>query len=203
MYPTRVRRFFASRVGILAAAMTGFAVGAAGFAAAQQASPSSESAPVASSTIESTIDSTIATTVTSVDDGPTTSIDDGDDDLSDDGSPVTSVDDDQGPATTIDDEEGPNTTVDDDDDGATTTTVVASSSLPAPFSTTYVSAGGSISVTWSGTAFTLNSVSPSAGFDVDIEEQSWDRIRVDFDGDDVEARIEVRLDDGQLRLRID
>jgi hypothetical protein len=57
-------------------------------------------------------------------------------------------------------------------------------------------------VSWSGTAFTLQAVSPAQGFDAEIEDNAPDRIRVDFDGAD-DARIEVRLNDGRIRVRID
>src|SRR6056297_3472085 len=119
--------------------------------------------------------STTSQVTTTVDDTPTTTIDD---------TPTTTVDD---TPTTVDD---------------TPTTTIASS-LPAPFTTSYSSAGGSIDVTWSGTAFTLNSVSPAAGFRAEIEDQSWDRVRVDFESDDHDARIEVRINDGRLRVGID
>src|SRR6056297_2253691 len=112
----------------------------------------------------------------STDDGPTTSVDDGPTVTS--GSTVTTVDD--GPVTSVDD--GPTTSV--------------ASALPEPFTTSYSSSGGSIGVTWSGTAFTLNSVTPAAGFRAEIEHQSWDRVRVDFEGADDDARIEVRINDG-------
>ena len=132
-----------------------------------------DSPPPAPSSIDVSTTSQVTTTV---DDTPTTTIDDT-------------------PTTTIDDR--PTTTVDD-----TPTTTIASS-LPAPFTTSYSSAGGSIDVTWSGTAFTLNSVSPAAGFRAEIEDQSWDRVRVDFESDDHDARIEVRINDGRLRVGID
>ena len=191
MTPIRPSRFLTSRFGIVVAATIGFAVGAVGFAAAQpgDATPEVVSAPA----------TTDDGPVTSVNDGPTTSVDDG---------PVTSVDDgptvtsattvttvDDGPVTSVDD--GPVTTVDD----APTTSVA--SALPEPFTTTYSSSGGSIGVTWSGTAFTLNSVSPAAGFRAEIEHQSWDRVRVDFEGADDDARIEVRINDGRLEFRAD
>src|SRR6056297_1863337 len=152
---------------------------------------------------------TSGTTVTTVGDGPVTSVDD-------DG-PVTSVDDD-GPTTSVDDgptvtsgttvttvDDGPVTSVDDGpvtsvDDGPTTS---VASALPEPFTTSYSSSGGSIGVTWSGTAFTLNSVTPAAGFRAEIEHQSWDRVRVDFEGADDDARIEVRINDGRLQFRVD
>lgn len=83
----------------------------------------------------------------------------------------------------------------------------AAASLPAPFTRTYESTGGSIGVTWTGTSFVLNSVSPAAGFTAEIEQQRWDRIRVDFDGERDDSRIEVRLSDdvpgGEIRVRID
>jgi hypothetical protein len=161
MTPTRPPRFLASRFGIIAATVVGFAIGAAGFAAAQHDDP----APATASSDDASTTSQVSTTI---DDGPSTTIDDG-------------------PSTTIDD--GPSTTI--------------ASSLPAPFATSYSSAGGSINVTWNGAAFTLNSVSPATGFHAEIEDQAWDRVRVDFEGDGVDARIEVRINDGQLRVRID
>ena len=183
MTPIRPSRFLTSRFGIVVAATIGFAVGAVGFAAAQpgDATPEVVSAPA----------TTDDGPVTSVDDGPVTSVDDGPTVTS--GTTVTTVDD--GPVTSVDD--GPVTTVDD----APTTSVA--SALPEPFTTTYSSSGGSIGVTWSGTAFTLNSVSPAAGFRAEIEHQSWDRVRVDFEGADDDARIEVRINDGRLEFRAD
>ena len=76
--------------------------------------------------------------------------------------------------------------------------------LPAPFSQTYNSNGGSITVTWTGTAFVLDSVSAADGYTAEIEDQRWDRIRVDFEGDN-DSRIEVRIsdDDNSVRVRID
>lgn len=83
----------------------------------------------------------------------------------------------------------------------------AAASLPAPFTRTFESKGGSIEVTWTGTSFVLNSVRPTHGFTAEIEQQRWDRIRVDFDGDRDDSRIEVRLSDdvpgGEIRVRTD
>ncbi len=151
---------------------------------------------------------TSATTVTTVSDDPVTTVSDDPVTTVSDG-PVTTIDDD-GPATSVDDgptvtsgttvttvDDGPVTTV---DDGPTTS---VASALPEPFTTSYSSSGGSIGVTWSGTAFTLDSVTPAAGFRAEIEHQSWDRVRVDFEGADDDARIEVRIDDGRLRFRVD
>ncbi len=214
MTPIRPSRFLTSRFGIVVAATIGFAVGAVGFAAAQpgDATPEVVSAPATTddgpvtsvddgpttsvddgpvTSVDDGPTVTSATTVTTVDDGPVTSVDDGPTVTS--GTTVTTVDD--GPVTSVDD--GPVTTVDD----APTTSVA--SALPEPFTTTYSSSGGSIGVTWSGTAFTLNSVSPAAGFRAEIEHQSWDRVRVDFEGADDDARIEVRINDGRLEFRAD
>ena len=252
MTPIRPSRLLTSRLGTVAAATIGFAVGAVGFAAAQpdDAPPEAVATPATTddgpttsvddgptTSVDDGPTVTSATTVTTVDDGPTTSVDDGPTVTSgttvttvDDG-PVTSVDGgptvtsgtsvttvDDGPTTSVDD--GPTvtsgttvTTVDDGpvtsvDDGPVTTvgdapTTSVASALPEPFTTTYSSSGGSIGITWSGTAFTLDSVSPGAGFRAEIEHQSWDRVRVDFEGADDDARIEVRINDGRLEFRAD
>jgi hypothetical protein len=75
--------------------------------------------------------------------------------------------------------------------------------LPGPFTRTYSSAGGSITVSWSGTSFSLVSISPASGYTADIKDNAWDRIRVEFENDDNDYRIEVRLNDGSIRVRID
>jgi hypothetical protein len=222
MTPTRHPRFTASRFGIVVAAVIGFGVGATGFAAAQQGdSPEPVEHPVATPSPTTSVDDAPTTTIelaptTTVDDSPTTTVDDGPTTTVED-NPSTRVDD--GPTTTVDDgptttvEDGPTSTVDDNptttvDDTPTTTvddnpTSTAPAALPAPFATSYASAGGSISISWSGTAFTLDGVTPAPGFRAEIEHQSWDRVRVDFEGEDRDARIEVRIDDGQLRVGID
>jgi predicted signal transduction protein with EAL and GGDEF domain len=74
----------------------------------------------------------------------------------------------------------------------------------------YQSTGGSISVSWSGTALSINSISPAAGFVAAIEDSSWDKVRVDFESTDGnsgeghdDSRIEVRLHEGSIRVSID
>ncbi len=139
MTPIRPPRFLATRFGIIAATVAGFAIGAAGFAAAQHddPAPAAASSDDASTTIQvsTTVDDTPAITIDDdrpgttidltipdpVDDGPSTTIDDGPSTTIDDG-PSTTIDD--GPSTTIDD--GPSTTIDDGpsttvDDGPSTT----------------------------------------------------------------------------------
>jgi len=73
-----------------------------------------------------------------------------------------------------------------------------SSGADAPFTRQYNSAGGSITVSWNGASLSLLSVSPSAGYQAEIDEQSEGRIRVDFNGADGDSRIEVRADDGKV-----
>ena len=107
------------------------------------------------------------------------------------GSPSTTVDD--SPSTSV---SAPSTTI---DDSPSTTTA----SLPAAFTDTYASAGGSVTVTSTGTDVVLGSVSAAPGFAARIHDQAWDRIRVEFDGGDVDSRIEVRLNDGRIRVRVD
>ena len=117
------------------------------------------------------------------------------------------------PDNTIDDNATSSTVPDNTiDDNATNSTVPDNTiddnsstarPLPGPFTETYRSAGGSISVSWSGSAFSIDSISPAAGFVADIEDTSWDKVRVDFENDDDDARIEVRLHDRQIRVRID
>jgi hypothetical protein len=89
--------------------------------------------------------------------------------------------------------------------GTTPGSSVPTNNLPAPFTKTYDSTGGSITVTWNGTSFTLDSINATAGYDVEIKDQRWDRIRVEFDNGDDDSRIEVRLsdDDHSIRVRID
>lgn len=73
---------------------------------------------------------------------------------------------------------------------------------PAPFTRTYDSAGGSIRVNWDGDALSLLSAAPAPGFVAEVEEQEADLIRVRFRGDPDDSRIEVRVDNGELRVDI-
>ena len=92
----------------------------------------------------------------------------------------------------------------------TTATTASSTSLPssttgpsvAPFTRSYDSAGGSITVDWDGDSFTLLSIAPAAGFETEIEDQRATRIRVRFRSDDDDSRIEVRVDNGTLSVDI-
>ena len=46
---------------------------------------------------------------------------------------------------------------------------------------------------WNGSAFTLQSVAPAAGFVAEVEVSTDTRVRVRFEGSDAESRIEVRI----------
>jgi hypothetical protein len=77
----------------------------------------------------------------------------------------------------------------------------------AAFTQSYSSAGGAITVTWNGSAFSLDAVSPAPGFVAEIDDGGGDRVRVEFeaegDGSGHSPRIEVRVNDGRLEVRID
>ena len=100
-------------------------------------------------------------------------------------------------------------------ESSTTTTVGASGSSPssssstsipvssvAPFTESYDSAGGSITVAWDGSSFSLLAVTPASGFEAEIEDQRATRIRVRFRSDDDDSRIEVRVENGLLTVDI-
>jgi hypothetical protein len=73
---------------------------------------------------------------------------------------------------------------------------------PAPFTKTYDSSGGSITVSWNGSSLSLDSVNPGAGYTGEIEDNAAARIRVRFRGPG-DSRIEVRFENGQVTSRID
>lgn len=67
-----------------------------------------------------------------------------------------------------------------------------------PFTKTYNSTGGSITVNWNGSALSLVSVAPKPGFESEIEDDQPLRIRVRFRSDDASSRIEIRVSGGEL-----
>lgn len=73
---------------------------------------------------------------------------------------------------------------------------------PAPSTETYDSSGGSITVTWNGSALSLDAVNPADGHTAEIEDETATRVRVRFRGP-AESRIEVRVENGQVTERID
>ncbi|MEQ1873571.1 MAG: hypothetical protein ABL953_07580 [Ilumatobacteraceae bacterium] len=174
------RQRLGNRVVVVAAAAVGFALGGVGLVAASQSSGLLEdSVP---NSVDNSVDDTSNSTPNSTDDSV--------DDTSN--STPNSTDDSVDVTSNSTPNSGPGNST-------------PSQPLPAAFTETYTSAGGSITVTWSGTAFTLDSVNAASGFQAEIHDQRWDRVRVDFEGDDGDARIEVRLsdDDNTIRVRID
>ncbi|MGH9133365.1 MAG: hypothetical protein ACRDZZ_05465 [Ilumatobacteraceae bacterium] len=81
---------------------------------------------------------------------------------------------------------------------ATTTPGSTTPAEPQPFTETYTSAGGSITVRFDGAALNLEDVAAADGFDPEVEDERADRIRVRFRGDSGDVRIEIRLQDGQV-----
>jgi hypothetical protein len=53
-------------------------------------------------------------------------------------------------------------------------------------------------VRWDGVALNLQQVVPGAGFTHDVEDELADRIRVRFEGDGGDFRIEIRVEDGEV-----
>ena len=84
----------------------------------------------------------------------------------------------------------------------TSTTSVPTAPADAPFTRRYDSLGGSITVRWDGSALSLVSVEPAAGFVSEVEDQTTARIRVRFRSDDDDSRIDVRADDGRVTSNI-
>ena len=84
------------------------------------------------------------------------------------------------------------------DDSSTTSTSEVSLPPIAPFTRTYQSLGGSITVEWNGSALSLLDVSAAAGFEPEVEDNEPLRIRVRFRGDDDDSRIEIRVNGGEL-----
>jgi hypothetical protein len=73
---------------------------------------------------------------------------------------------------------------------------------PAPFTKTYNASGGSITVSWNGSALSLDSVNEAAGYTAEIEDNSSTRVRVRFVGP-ADSRIEIRFENGDVTERID
>ena len=195
-----LRQRLGHRGTVVLASVVGFAAGGAGLVAAGQAVFTTADDPVTTVSAPSSESTDVSVPVTEL--SIPTSVDD---------STATSVDDSTESST-------PNSVEDGDDDSSSSSVPNSSGSstpsstpgstpaaMPPAFTETYQSSGGSITVTWDGSAFHLDSVNPAAGFSYEVKDLRWDRVRVDFEGDRDDARIEVRLsdDDNTIRVRID
>lgn len=223
---TGMRSFLKHRTAVVAAAVAGFLVGAAGFAAADGMNGGDDStAPTSTAaSTTTTVASTTTGAATTTDASTTTEasttvavtptvVDVTISTLDDDTTSTTIVE--SSTSTTVDAttsttivESSTSATVDDTtsttiDDDTTSTTVDDGDDPVAAFTKTYSSRGGSITVTWNGMSLSLDAVSPAPGYQAEIEDDGGDRVRVDFEGDDADARIEVRVHDGEVRERID
>jgi hypothetical protein len=152
------------------------------------------------STPDSTDDSVDSTTPDSVDDDTSSST-------------PTSIDDDTTPDTT-EDSSTPDSTPDTTEDSSTPDTTEDSSTpdsiddddqVPpiAPFSKTYTTNGGSVTVTFDGSSLSLSGVTPAPGFVIERQEARGDRVRVRFESDDNRSEIEVGFHDGELREEVE
>ncbi len=192
--PRTGRPAFGRKGLIIGAAAIGFAIGGYTLASAAQGAFFDDSPAPADVTVPGTDDTVAETTENTVssstDDTTGSTVDDNGGDNGGDDS------DDDGTSTTIDDHGN-----DDDDDNSTTT--VNGMPLPDPFTETYSSAGGSITVSWTGTKFVIDSIDAAPGYTAEIKDQRWDRVRVEFEGSGDDSRIEVRISDDDNSVRID
>jgi hypothetical protein len=85
---------------------------------------------------------------------------------------------------------------------SSSTSSTVATQAPAPSTETHDSSGGSITVTWNGSALSLDAVNPADGHTAEIEDNTPTRIRVRFRGP-AESRIEVRVENGEVTERID
>ena len=90
------------------------------------------------------------------------------------------------------------TTIDD-----STTTTEASSAADTSGSETYSVPGvATVGVSWSAGRLTLASYVVMPGWHAEIQEQSPQRIRIEFDNGSLDARFEARLDGNEVRVEI-
>jgi hypothetical protein len=151
------------------------------------------------STPDSTDDSVESTTPDSVEDDTSSST-------------PTSIDDDTTPDSTPDtteDSSTPDSTPDTTEDSSTPVSTPDSidddDQVPpiAPFSKTYTTNGGSVTVTFDGSSLSLSGVTPAPGFVIERQEARGDRVRVRFESDDNRSEIEVGFHDGELREEVE
>lgn len=89
-------------------------------------------------------------------------------------------------------------TIPDDSSSSSTTTPAA-----APVARTLQSAGGNVSVTITGSRVTLVAATPAAGFAADVRKSGPDTVEVRFTSGKRESRVEIRIDNGVPRERIE
>jgi len=65
---------------------------------------------------------------------------------------------------------------------------------------TFTVSGGTVTVDVENGVLSLVSATPNPGFTLDKSEVQPDRVEVEFKGADVDSRVRVRIEDGQLRV---
>lgn len=68
---------------------------------------------------------------------------------------------------------------------------------------TVTSPGGSVVIRHRPGMVELQAATPASGFGVEIDDDGPDRVRVEFEGEDVEYRVEARWRDGTLVVEVD
>jgi hypothetical protein len=157
---------------------------------------------------ETTIAGSSTSTPGTIDDSPSTVVDDDHTSTTIDDSHTSTTIDDAHTSTTIDDAHT-STTIDDDHTSTTidddhTSTTIDDDRDDAPSgsgSQSYDVAGiARVDVAWSNGVMTLAGVSASDGWQVEVKKARADRIEIEFESGDREARFEARFDDGQVRV---
>jgi cytoskeletal protein RodZ len=69
---------------------------------------------------------------------------------------------------------------------------------PATSTQTFALVGGTVTVTCSGNAITLNSATPNTGFTIDKQENEDGQVEVRFRNDDHESRLQVACQNGAV-----
>lgn len=86
---------------------------------------------------------------------------------------------------------------------SSTTTPSDTSDSSAPIQRAIASAGGTVVVSIAGNSVVLVSASPADGYSADIRKDGPDEVDVRFEAGDAESRIEVRVQNGQVRQDVE
>ena len=84
-----------------------------------------------------------------------------------------------------------------------TSATTAGSALPAGSFTYNVDGAGTVTVVFANGQMTIGSINPAAGWAVENSEQQTDEIEVEFRNGEAEAKLRLRIDNGQLEVEID
>ena len=87
--------------------------------------------------------------------------------------------------------------------GASTSSSTATTEVVGWSVRTVNTAGGNVVVRYRPDEVELQSATPAPGFEVEVDESGPPRVRVEFESDDSDIRVEVRWDDGGLDIEID